>query len=205
MNVRFGLILMEFQSLRDYVALLERNLPGVIERESAIKAGLADLGVDELATYDLAELQSGVTTRLIGGSAITALWAAYESAVLYCATYLQQRREVRLSLQDLRGSFLERARQYFDDVLKFDLHPPETTDWDRLRLLAELRNSFAHDNGVYPGSRARRAKRLREWVAATPGLSIADGYVVPQIAFVREATAHVAAVVGELINRTRDS
>jgi len=38
-------------------------------------------------------------------------------------------------MDHLRGNYLERARRYHDDVLKFDLHPVGT-DWQRLERLA---------------------------------------------------------------------
>ena len=203
MNVRFALIVMEFQGLRDYVALLEHNLPVIVHRESQFKAGLADLGVDEGAIDGLYELQSGAATRLIAGSAIVALWAAYEAAVNFSAGYLQQQREVALPLRSLRGSFLDRARMYFDDVLKFDLHPVEDANWDRLRVLAEVRHSFAHDNGKDPGPKTARGKMLRAWASTTTELRVAEGYVVPSLAFVRESAEYLSSLVAELIMRVR--
>jgi hypothetical protein len=194
---------MEFQSLQDYVALLDRHVPAIVDHESALKAGLADLGVDEQAIDELHELQIGAATRLIAGSTIVALWAAYEAAVLECARHLQQKREIALCLSQLRGPFLGRARLYFDDVLTFDLHPPTAVDWDRLKLLAELRHSFAHDNGMDLGPKTRRGRRLRTLASRHPELRIVDGYIVPSIKFVEEAAQYLGTLVRDLVARIR--
>ncbi|KKL68038.1 hypothetical protein LCGC14_2129000, partial [marine sediment metagenome] len=46
---------------------------------------------------------------------------------------------------NLRGDFLERAKKYYKHVLKFGLCSDDNT-WQRIKILAEVRNVIAHAN-----------------------------------------------------------
>ena len=84
--------------------------------------------------------------RFFRGPFLVALYAVYESAVTEIAQLMQKKMQQGISIKDLRGGFLERAKKYYGYILKFDLCTEEKV-WQRINMLAELRNAFAHVNG----------------------------------------------------------
>ncbi len=182
-------VLLDVWPLDSFIQILEVELPRVIEEERKriwqdVKAGDEQREHNaEIAEYQLDE---GLTTRLLTGTALIATWATYESVVKRSAKQIQQSKKLRLRLRDIKGSFPESARTYFEDVLQFDLHPPGT-DWNRLSVLYGLRNALAHANGQLEDVPEHDRKKVEEWVTSLQGLKIADGYLIISIEFVRSA------------------
>jgi hypothetical protein len=90
-------------ALDEYVQMLEKELPRLIEVEREriwrdVKAG------DEEATYcaELAEqrLDEGITTRLLTGAAIVAIWATYELVVKRVAERMRASRNLAERIDD---------------------------------------------------------------------------------------------------------
>ncbi len=97
-------------------------------------------------------LRSGPVRCLTAG-ALLATWGVYETVVNVIAQRVRRVRELDLSPDSLKGSLIGRLRQYFDEVLRFELHPHLETDWPRLEELYRLRNVMAH-NGSCVDQRA---------------------------------------------------
>jgi len=203
MSVLFFLVHFELGTLSTYISLVERNLSALMQDErrriwTEVNTG-DDLGT-EFALDLQHQLDSGVTTRFLTAAALLATWALYEAAISQFAEMIRHRKEVSLSLSDLRGGFLTRARRYFDDVLRFDLHPPKA-DWKRITMLAGLRNAFAHANGLLRDLPKTQRSRVVAWSRNVSGLTIVDGCIVLSPAFVRESLEFMRALLAELVDR----
>jgi hypothetical protein len=194
---------LDIWALEDYIQVLEAELPRIIENER--KKIWEDVSPeDEQQTYyaDNAELQldEGLTTRFISGTALIATWALYESAVKRAATRLQESQKVELGLRDIKGSFPTAARKYFSDVLNSNLHP-EGTDWDKLNVIYGLRNALAHANGQMEDINEKERERVARWASSFEGLKIAADYLIVDIRFVRRAFDFIKGLVEDLDNR----
>jgi len=77
---------------------------------------------------------------------LVALYAVYESAVTEIARLIQVGQSQYISLNDIKGEFLDRAKKYYKHILQFELYSKEK-EWPRIKMLSELRNAFAHANG----------------------------------------------------------
>jgi hypothetical protein len=97
---------------------------------------------------------------------------------------------------------LERARRYYSDVLKFELHPGDP--WTRLQRLADIRHALAHASGVANISETTK-KKIVEWCKHDPGLSVKDGFLVVSLLFAKGALTLVDSLLKDLIKRTRAS
>ena len=199
-------MLLDVWSLDSYIQILEVELPRVIEQERKRLWKNVEPGDEQQIHYaEIAEYQldEGITTRLLTGTALIATWATYESVVKRTAKRIQQSKNLRLKLRDIKGSFPESARIYFEDVLQFNLHPPGT-DWNRLSIIYGLRNVLAHANGLLEDVPENDRKKIEEWVAAFDGLKIADGYLIISIEFVRRVfnfTSELLSTLGTRVDR----
>jgi hypothetical protein len=206
LDLRFAEIPYELLILSEYIKLVERNLPTIVEAEKPrIWQGLDrdDPGERSIGSHLEFELEQGVTTRFLTASCLIAVWALYEAAVSQLAAYVRHHREASLTLSDLRGGFLERARKYFDDVLRFDLHPVDT-DWRRLGTIAALRHALAHANGRLDDIKPPGRERIEEYVRDDQRLSIEEEYVIVSLEFVRDAHAFIDTLLHDLIERVKD-
>lgn len=205
-DLRFVHIRYERMMLERYAALIDAHLDDLKSREAArIEAETdpedeADL---QLMLHLKDRLQEGVTTRFLGASVVMAAWALYESAVGEIADYARMRRGLTLKLSSVRGTFVDRARRYFDEVLRFPLHHVGA-DWDRLTALERLRHALAHGNGDLREVRADKLKAFATWCVSAPGISVVDDrYVVVQPAFAVESVAFLKTLLEDLTNRAR--
>jgi len=207
-DLRFVEVGYELMIASEYVKLLEANLPRIHEAEK--KRVWVDLDPDDEADRSVAHhlqdrLDEGVTTRFLTAAAIVATWAIYESTVQKMADHIRHAKEIGLKMSHLRGSFLQRARRYFDDVLKFDLHPV-TTDWPRLEHVADLRHVLAHANGRLWDVPVDDLRRVELWLKSTAGVSVVDDeYVVVSLGFARETHDFIEALLRDLVDRVRNA
>jgi len=205
-DLRFVEVGYELMILSEYVKLLDANLPAIIEAEKKKIWIDLDRGedVDRSTGHHLEDrLTEGVSTRFLTGAVIMATWAIYEATVERMADYVRDAKKVSLKMNHLRGSFLQRARRYHDDVLKFELHSTGA-DWQRLERLAELRHVLAHANGRLWDVPADDLRRMDPWLKNTPGLTIVDDeYLVVSLDFAREALEFVDGLLRDLVDRVR--
>lgn len=59
--------------------------------------------------------------RFFWGPFIVSLYAVLETSVIEIARLIEQRQRQGITINDLRGDFLERAKKYYKNVLKFEL------------------------------------------------------------------------------------
>ncbi|MDB4908081.1 MAG: hypothetical protein JWO05_2865 [Gemmatimonadetes bacterium] len=94
-----------------------------------------------------------------------------------CETYANVHK-ASVSLGDLRGAGIERARDYLKKVARIPF-PDTAPEWTILKRLHQLRNAIIHADGYIPPEKADVAK----WPASIPGLRISN---VGGISFARE-------------------
>ncbi|MBI2174745.1 MAG: hypothetical protein HYU33_06075 [Candidatus Omnitrophica bacterium] len=204
-DLRFIEIGYEFHVLRESIRLLEEHLPMVVSTEIARLREAVDPD-DEASLSEVSfresELEQGVVTRAVTGAPVIAAWAGYEAAVTKLARSIQKCRSIRLGLSDLRGSFLDRARKYFADVLAFELHP-QGTDWGRLEMIATVRHCLAHANGRFPDIKGKDQQRVLDFARITSELRLEGEYIVVTLPFARSAVEFIDSLLSELVERTR--
>jgi hypothetical protein len=196
----------ELMMLRQFEAIVRSHLPALVSAEKA--RVWEDLDRDDDADRNVGHhledrLDEGVTTRFITGAIVVATWAVYESTVKLLADHVRGARDVKLKLSDLNGTFPEKSRKYFGEVLRTDLHPIGT-DWERLERLAQLRHILAHANGRIGDVPISDWNRVKQWVQATRGISVVDDdYIVLSVEFVADARSFVDHLLRELVDRVR--
>ena len=128
------------------------------------------------------------------------LYAVYESAVIEIAKLMQQKLSQGISIKDLKGDFLERAKKYYKHILKFDLYTDDKA-WLQVRMLAELRNAFAHVNGRMEMLKKNSRETLENCVQQKIGISIYSGYIVCDAKIVSEIFQIVRESIEDLLAR----
>ena len=131
-----------------------------------------------------------------------ALYAVYESAVTEIAQLMQQSLSQGISIKDLKGDFLERAKKYYSHILKFDLYT-EGKAWQRVKMLAELRNAFAHVNGRMEMLNEKSRKIINNWEGQKAGITTYSGYIVCDAKIVAEVFQTVRVSLEDLLARFR--
>ncbi|HEV7798524.1 MAG TPA: hypothetical protein VGO73_10230, partial [Pyrinomonadaceae bacterium] len=141
--------LLELWALEEYISILEVQLPSLTEKEKhRLRQDLRADDEQGLHYTEIAEIEldEGITTRLITGSALIATWATFESAVRRAAGILGQPRE----------AILDTSQKLFKRL--GIPHPNQIKDF------YSLRNALAHANGRVEDIALDRAneKRLKE-------------------------------------------
>src|SRR5438067_1763331 len=124
-DMRFSNLEWELHLQGSYLDMLGTHLPAIVEAERArLRALYDDQPEDERGGLDFIEwdLDRGVLTRSFVAASIIGLSATYEMAVISVAEVARKQLGLRLKLEELRGSFLEQAQRYYEDVLRFQLH-----------------------------------------------------------------------------------
>lgn len=193
-------VFLDLWPLEEYVKIIEVELPRLIEAErkniwAGVKAGDEQQGqYAQIAEY---ELDEGITTRFLTGTALIAIWGTYESVTRRIASRVKDSKGLT---QDMQGSSLKKVRKYYEDVLKLDLHLRET-DWDRLDMINILRDALAHANGQLEYVDARKRGKIEQWVEATDGLKISGDYLIVSVEFLRQTLTFITDLLTELDNR----
>ena len=190
--------LLEIWALEEYLRILEVGLPSLIEKEGrqlsqSVKAeDEQGLHYTEIAKYQLDE---GITTRLITGSALIATWATFESAI--------QRAAKTLQLQQPKDGFLTTAAKFF---ARLGIREP-----NEIKDLYALRNALAHANGRVDDVgldstvdvRLKKRQHIERLADSLPGLKIShDGYLVVTLDFVLHAFEFIKPLLLDLASRT---
>ena len=201
---KFGTIELDMFELAEYVSILEEYIPILLfnERERITAKFKIDTQEDSgIAQYFQQLIDQGITTRFLTGSAIIAIWSAYESMISTIAADIADRMNVPLKLSHIRGDFLKRASTYFKYALGMDLHR-EGTDMVRLQSLLKLRNVFAHANGLIPNVAQNQRNKLVSWISETEGINVLHNeFVVVSVAFVRESYEFIRDLINDLVSR----
>ena len=134
---------------------------------------------------------------------LVSLYAVYESSVTEIARMIQAAKEPSISLGDLRGNFLDRSKKYFNYILKFNLCT-DNNFWQRLKMLAELRNALVHANGRLEMLNSDSRKKIRNWEKQNIGIKNYNGYLVVSAGITREIFDLVHSSLEELVERYKN-
>ena len=131
---------------------------------------------------------------------LVVLYAVYESAVIEVARFVQERQSQPISIDDLRGDLLERAKKYYTHILKFDLCVNQK-DWHRIMMLSELRNAIAHANGRVEMLNQGARKKITAWEKQEIGLSTYHGYIIIEPELAKNLLESVWSSLTDLVDR----
>jgi hypothetical protein len=174
----------EIYALEDHLKLIEDQM-SYIHRDESIRVEniihSKGLSSDDPEWHNLLDEYSErvefLVPRLFRGSFLVALYAVYETSVTEIANLMQKKQSLGISIMDLKGNFLDRAKQYYRHILKFDLYI-EKTAWDHIKMLGELRNTFAHVNGRIDMLNQKSKKTIKGWAQQKHGITTYSGYIV---------------------------
>ena len=101
------------------------------------------------------------------------------------------------------GDFLNHARKYYRDTLKFELSQ-NNQYWERIRILTEIRHAIAHANGHLSMVTKKRREKIKKWIEQDIGIEDYYGDIIISRVFVREAFEIVKGELESLIERFKD-
>ena len=196
---------LELSILKEQLRLIEEQIEqGSQKAESELVTHrLALPPDDEDEWFLLAQLRDFqievVLPRILRGPFLVTLFSVYESSVTEVAGLIQEKQGMRISLDDLKGDLLKRAKKYYKDVLNFKLYA-SNVNWTRLKKLSLLRNAIAHSNGRMNMISARTG----ETILGIEGVNGESGYVIVDGALLRKAFALVNDELEDLMARYRE-
>lgn len=138
--------------------------------------------------------------RFFRGPFLVALYAVYESAVTEIARLIQEKKSQKITINDLKGDFLERAKKYYKYILEFDLYSEEKM-WHRVKMLSELRNAFAHVNGRLEMLNKKSRDTIQKWEQQKLGISSHYGYIICEASTVEDIFGTVRTSLEDLVTR----
>lgn len=196
---------MELNALEKHLELIEDQI-GREQRDarSNMEAKVLELDPKDEAEWSLLQqeyhyLVDFVVPRVLRNPFIVSLFAVYESTITEIAKLIQQKKGVAISIDDLKGDLLKRSKKYYEHVVQFQLCLGNDT-WQRLMLLADLRNAIAHTNGRLDMVPRRTRERILRSEAVTEEL----GCLVVEGAFLKETFAIVKNDLEGLVERYKE-
>ncbi len=193
---------MELATLRDHLELIEQQAKWAEnDAESRFQAEMEKLPFFDEAEWGALRQEykyrvDVVIPRVLRNPFLVSLFAVYETTVLEIAILIQKKQNVRISINDLKGDVLERAKKYYSEVLQFELSKTNIS-WERLSLLSDLRNVIAHTNGridtIADSKRERllKSKGVYDWL----------DFVLVDEAFLKETYTLVKDEIEALMER----
>jgi hypothetical protein len=209
LDFRLSSIDYEVWALAQYLDLMERQFPLLAKAEKdRIKAqyGAASRRTDP-DEYDVAlqmadEMADRILPRLFLAPFVLSLWSVLESAIIEIAEFIRRQRSLDLTIEDLRGSLLQRTKKYFGTVINYDFSLDDGC-WQELQSLAAVRNALAHANGRIAAVREHDLVKLRQICATAEGLEIDGEFILPSLKYVRESYRFVFGLLDDLLGRVR--
>ncbi|MBA4390518.1 MAG: hypothetical protein C0399_06240 [Syntrophus sp. (in: bacteria)] len=203
-------IIMELQALEDHIHLIEMQISELGKsKQSDLEEYLKreqltpdDFEWDE-AKHEYDNMMEFLLPRFFWGSFIVSLYAVYETAVTEIARLIQTNKAEIISMDDLRGDFLERAKKYYKSILHFELCESDET-WQRIRMLVELRNAIAHANGRLEMLKAGTQQKIKNWTKMGMGISLWSNYFLVSAEFSKETFFLVHSSLEHLVKRYKE-
>jgi len=203
------LILYEFDALEDHRAHMEDSLSTakrsvekrIREASTSVRKDdqqdYADFLNEEYATF------VEVLPRLQRYAQLLVIYAAFEHALDELCAIVKGRSGFTLSVDDLAGKGIVRARSYLSKVA--GVHAPfETRAWNSAILLNKIRNAIAHQNGEIkfdPKNKGSLAYQVR----SMPNIQlkqIVEGHeythIIVDADFVRDAIVTLKTVLTDI-------
>jgi len=141
--------------------------------------------------------------RFFWGSFIVSLYAVLETSVTEIASLIQKSQKQGIAINDLRGDFLERAKKYYKNVLKFELCSDDNA-WQHIKILADVRHAIAHANGRLDMLYENRKKRIKALEKQNLGISLDFNYILLDSYFAKETFSKVRSLLLSLIERYKE-
>jgi hypothetical protein len=206
-DIRFRGVEAELYVTLDYLDVLDQQLPVITKRErdrleNNLKGLEGEEWFAELRWID--EYVDEVLPHLHFSPLLVQLWAVLESGIIEVSKELQRQGGHSLSIDDLRGSTLERAQKYYRDVLRFPLIEIEGAK-ERLELLSLARNAIAHSNGRIKAIKPAQFQKLVHWEKTRGGVFIGRDYVSFPLGFIREVALAGKNVLEDLVKRAKEN
>ena len=196
---------MELSTLEKHLELIEAQIErGQEEAWSRREAKMMELESDDEAEWSLIVQEYDyevdvVLPRVLRNPFLVSLFAVYESTVTEIAKAMQQKKSAGISIDDLKGDFLKRSKNYYGHVLQFQLSL-SNDNWQRLMLLSDLRNAIAHTNGRLDIV----STRTRERILKSGGVREELGFLVVEGTYLRETFAFVKDDLEGLVGRYKE-
>jgi hypothetical protein len=131
---------------------------------------------------------------------LVSLFSVYESAVTEIAQLMKKTLSHGISLNDIKGSFLERAKKYYKHILRFELCS-DPNIWQKIMMLAELRHAIAHVNGRIEMLNKDSRKIIKNWESEKVGVTTYSGYIVCDAKIVFKLFQSVRVALEDLMLR----
>jgi hypothetical protein len=206
-DFRLADVTMELYALEDHIQLIEKQIAELNKskelelqeylRKERLTPDDPEWDVAKHEYYNMIEF---LLPRFFWGSFIVSLYAVYETAVTEIARLIQENKAEMLSMNDLRGDFLERARKYYKSVLNFELCNSNKT-WERIKVLVELRNAIAHANGRLDMLKKEPQQKIKNWSKTGIGISLWSNYFLVSAEFSKETFLLVSSSLEDLVQR----
>ena len=196
---------MELSTLEKHLELIETQIErGQEEAWSSRESKTIELEADDEAEWGFIVQEyhyevDFVLPRVLRNPFLVSLFAVYESTVTEVAKAMQQKKGARISIDDLKGDFLKRSKNYYKHILQFQLSLSNDS-WQRLMLLSDLRNAIAHTNGRLDIVSTRTRERILKIEGAKEEL----GCLVVEGAFLKETFAFVKDDLEGLVGRYKE-
>ena len=207
-DFRFSEINYELWALSEYLEFMERHLPNLSETErkrilSSVYSNLNhDNGEIQLAYQIADDIETSVLPRHFRAPFVISLWSVFEAAIREISEYIQEKQNQSLGLNDIRGDFLSRVEKYYHHVLQYEICI-DGTSWEQIKIIALVRNIFAHANGRKSAIEKGTWNRLENWINENGGLHIDGDFVIPSAAFVRNSYNVIFSLLDDLMNRVK--
>ena len=201
-DLRLLEVSIELSTLERYLEFIEeQEKRGREAAECELQTKWRELSCDDEAEWSLLCQERDfqvefVLPRILRGPFLVTLFAVYETAVTEIGKLIQEKKGVQISLDDLRGDLLSRAKKYYGNVLQFELSKGNQ-HWERLTLLSDLRNAIAHTNGLLDMMRQGTKRRILR----IEGVSERFGCIVVDEHLLRDTFTLVKEDVEALVGR----
>ena len=204
-DLRLIEIEMELSTLQTHIEMIEEQ---VKQGEEVAKCELHDkwqelrkLNCADRTEWDILHQERDlqvdfVLPRVLRVPFLVTLFTVYEAAVTEIASHVQKEKGLQISIDDLKGSLLDRAKKYYSNVIELRLST-DNQHWQRIKLLSDLRNAIVHTNGRLDLMSSKRKKKILK----NDGVSEYWGCIVVDANFLRESFAIIKEELEELMDR----
>jgi hypothetical protein len=200
---------LELHALEDHLEIIENHIMQLTESEFTkfndfVRA--ENLTPDD-ADWDLARQERDhriefLFPRFFRGPFLVALYAVFEAAVIEISRLIQSKNNQQISINDLRGDFLEKAIKYYKNILQFDLYANK--EWEQINMLSELRNAIAHTNGRIDMLKKESQKKILKWEKQNDGISTYYNFLVVDAEYTRKIYDCVRVYLEDLLMRYKE-
>lgn len=149
----FRLHLYEFDALEEHRLFAEDSLHGAnTSLEERVNKAIAAMEPEDQDAYhdhmyDEYVRMNETVPRIQWSSQFLLVYSTFEHILNELCRLIQRRSGLERSFKDIGGHGINRAKNYLTKVAGIKSPFQDSTSWKRARLLAEIRNKIAHENG----------------------------------------------------------